>query len=86
MFNVPSRTGKLKDISSFDSVFFNVSAKQSNFMDPQLRLLLEVTYEAIIDAGYNPIELRGSKTGVFIGVTSSESVDYWTADADKSNG
>ena len=36
-------------------------------MDPQLRLLFKVTYEAIIDADYNPLELKGSQTGVFVG-------------------
>lgn len=55
-------------------------------MDPQLRLLLELTHEAIIDAGYNPQELRGTKTGVFIGVSDSESDEYWTADPELVNG
>lgn len=55
-------------------------------MDPQLRMLLELTYEAIVDAGYNPSELRGTRTGVFIGVSSSESDEYWTQDPDRVNG
>jgi fatty acid synthase len=48
---LPKRGGKLKDISKFDAAFFGVHGKQANGMDPQLRLLLEVTYEALIDAG-----------------------------------
>ena len=48
---LPTRGGKLKDISKFDATFFGVHPKQANAMDPQLRMLLEVTYEAIIDAG-----------------------------------
>ncbi|XP_058792836.1 fatty acid synthase [Phymastichus coffea] len=83
---LPARTGKLKDLSSFDATFFGVHAKQANVMDPQLRMLLELTHEAIIDAGINPAEIRGTRTGVFIGVSDSESDEYWTADPDKVNG
>lgn len=55
-------------------------------MDPQLRLLLELTHEAIVDAGLSPSELRGSRTGVFVGVSNSETEEMWTADPDKING
>ena len=70
----------------FDATFFGVHAKQAHVMDPQLRILLEATYEAIIDAGINPNDIRGSKTGVFIGVSASESDEYWTNDPDQING
>ncbi|XP_011499008.1 PREDICTED: fatty acid synthase [Ceratosolen solmsi marchali] len=83
---LPSRTGKIKDLASFDATFFGVHAKQANVMDPQQRMLLELTHEAILDAGFNPAEIRGSKTGVFIGVSDSESDEYWTADPDMVNG
>ena len=53
MLGLPKRSGKLKDLSKFDAAFFGVHPKQSNTMDPQLRMLLEVTYEAITDAGKN---------------------------------
>lgn len=43
--------GKLKDLSKFDAQFFGVHGKQANLMDPQARILLELTYEAIVDAG-----------------------------------
>ncbi|GFW74392.1 hypothetical protein TNCV_2412911 [Trichonephila clavipes] len=46
----PKRLGQLKDISKFDNDFFNVSEKQAHFSDPQGRMLLETTYEAIVDA------------------------------------
>ena len=48
---LPKRTGKLKDLRSFDATFFGVHAKQAHVMDPQLRILLELTHEAIVDAG-----------------------------------
>ncbi|XP_054286913.1 fatty acid synthase-like [Macrosteles quadrilineatus] len=86
MYGLPTRTGKLKDLKHFDATFFGVHAKQAHVMDPQLRMLLELTHEAIIDAGINPQTVRGSKTGVFIGVSASESDEFWTADPEKVNG
>ncbi|KAI4472195.1 fatty acid synthase [Holotrichia oblita] len=86
LHGLPTRTGKLKDIQYFDATFFGVHAKQANVMDPQLRLLLELTHEAIVDAGISPAEIKGSKTGVFVGVSDSESSEYWTQDPDQING
>lgn len=86
MYGLPERSGKLKELNLFDATFFGVHAKQAHVMDPQLRILLEATYEAIIDAGINPNDIRGSKTGVFIGVSASESDEYWTNDPDQING
>nr|XP_018905067.1 PREDICTED: fatty acid synthase [Bemisia tabaci]XP_018905075.1 PREDICTED: fatty acid synthase [Bemisia tabaci] len=83
---LPTRTGKLPDLEHFDATFFGVHAKQANVMDPQLRMLLELTYEAIIDAGMNPQDVRGSRTGVFIGVSASESDEFWTQDPEQVNG
>lgn len=51
IYGLPKRNGKLKDISHFDASFFGVHPKQANTMDPQLRLILEVAYEAIVDGG-----------------------------------
>jgi fatty acid synthase len=48
---LPTRTGKLKDLAHFDATFFGVHAKQAHVMDPLLRMLLELTHEALIDAG-----------------------------------
>ncbi|XP_015587765.1 fatty acid synthase [Cephus cinctus] len=86
LHGLPTRNGKLKDLAFFDSTFFGVHAKQAHVMDPQLRMLLELTHEAILDAGVNPAELRGSNTGVFIGVSSSESDEFWTKDPEEVNG
>jgi len=55
---MPKRCGKLKDLTKFDASFFGVHPKQANGMDPQLRMLLEVTYEALNDAGALTIQVR----------------------------
>ena len=70
---IPARMGLIDDIEKFDATFFGVPSKQTNFMDPQGRLLIEVAYEAILDAGVCPKSIRGSKTGVFIGSGFCES-------------
>ncbi|XP_008180398.1 fatty acid synthase isoform X2 [Acyrthosiphon pisum] len=86
LYGLPSRTGKLKGLEYFDASFFGVHAKQAEVMDPQLRLLLESTYECIVDAGVNPDEMRGSKTGVFVGTFQSETDDYWGRVQERVNG
>ncbi|XP_028050812.1 fatty acid synthase [Monomorium pharaonis] len=83
---LPIRSAKIKDLSSFDATFFGIHPKQAHPMDPQLRMLLEVTYEAIVDAGVNPSTVRGSRTGVFIGVSLSETDEYWMKDLEAING
>ncbi|KAM8836140.1 fatty acid synthase [Spinachia spinachia] len=83
LHGLPKRNGKLKDISHFDAAFFGVHPKQANTMDPQLRLMLEVAYEAIVDGGFNPGALRGSKTGVYIGVSGSEAGEALSRDSEQ---
>jgi len=46
------RTGKMKDITQFDAEFFGYSPALAERSDPQQRMLLEVVYEAIVDAGW----------------------------------
>lgn len=80
LYGLPPRCGKLKDLSKFDATFFGVHAKQAHTMDPQLRLLLEVAFEAIMDAGINPASLRGTNTGVWVGVSGSEASEALSRD------
>lgn len=80
LYGLPRRSGKLKDLSKFDASFFGVHPKQAHTMDPQIRLLLEVTYEAIVDAGINPASLRGTNTGVWVGVSGSEASEALSRD------
>ncbi|KAI8442466.1 hypothetical protein MSG28_005966 [Choristoneura fumiferana] len=73
-------------LAHFDSAFFGVNPKQADLMDPQQRMLLELTHEAIVDAGFNPEELRGSRTGVYLGVSCSETGEIWDANVDSIQG
>ncbi|XP_069122700.1 fatty acid synthase-like [Argopecten irradians] len=86
LFGLPERNGKLVDLSKFDAAFFGVSPKQADVMDPQLKMLLEVTYEAISDAGVDPTSVRGTRTGVFVGVSVSEFHDTVASDAETIQG
>ncbi len=59
--------GFIDDVDKFDASFFNISPREAELMDPQQRILLELSFACIEDAGYRPSALSGSKTGVFTG-------------------
>ncbi len=59
-------------IDQFDSRFFRISPIEAQLMDPQQRMLLETSWEALEDAGFDPESLRNSRTGVYAGIGSSE--------------
>ena len=62
------RTGAFLDAAGdFDADFFGVSPREALTMDPQQRVLLETSWEAIERAGINPASLRGERVGVFAG-------------------
>ncbi|SHJ63210.1 Ketoacyl-synthetase C-terminal extension [Clostridium cavendishii DSM 21758] len=60
----------INDIDKFDCNFFNMSPREAKLMNPLQRLFLQTTYSALEDGGYGGDDLRGSKTGVFLGLVS----------------
>jgi len=78
----------LPDIAGFDADFFGISPREAEYIDPQQRLMLEVTVEALEHAGIPAESLQRSQTGVFVGACVSEygylasrdlsQVDVWT--------
>ena len=74
---VPGRTtckwgAFLDDVAGFDAEFFGIGDQEAAAMDPQHRLLLETSWEAVEHAGVDPASIAGSLTGVFMGLTQGD--------------
>ncbi|HEX2265129.1 MAG TPA: polyketide synthase, partial [Solirubrobacterales bacterium] len=64
--------GFLDEVDRFDPAFFGISPREATHMDPQQRLVLEVAWEALEDAGVAAERVAGSQTGVFLGIYNND--------------
>jgi len=70
--------GFMKEIDKFDPLFFGVSPREAQMMDPQQRIFLEHVWKAVEDSGQKVSELAGTKTGIFVGVATNDYLDFMT--------
>ena len=62
----------IDDIDQFDAEFFRISPLEAQLLDPQQRMMLETCWRALEDAGIDPESLRGTRTGVYAGMSNND--------------
>src|ERR1700738_1508802 len=77
---VTRRAGLVDDVTGFDAPFLGMSTRETRFMDPQHRLLLETAWRAVEHSGTAPSALADTNTGVFVGLATH---DYLAMAADE---
>ncbi len=72
--------GFVPGCENFDAAFFDISPREAESLDPQQRMLLEVSWEAMERAGLAPLDHFDSRTGVFIGISGSDYLRHISQD------
>ncbi len=78
--------GFIPEVDCFDALFFGISPREAALMDPQQRLFLTAVWRTIEDAGYRPSDLARSRTGLWVGVASSDYSELIRARVDDIDG
>jgi 6-methylsalicylic acid synthase len=62
----------MRDIEGFDAEFFQITPREAEYIDPQQRIMLELAWEALCDAGLPPTALAGTNAGVYVAANSND--------------
>ncbi|MGA5704466.1 SDR family NAD(P)-dependent oxidoreductase [Peterkaempfera bronchialis] len=79
---LPQRGGFLDEVLEFDAGFFGISPREARHLDPQHRLLLEVSWEALEDAGLPADRLPGTRAGLYLGIMWQDYREWLAGDPD----
>jgi len=67
--------GFMKEVDKFDPLFFGITPREAEMMDPQQRIFIETVWNAIEDSGHKVSDLSGTKTGLFVGASAKDYID-----------
>ncbi|MEH1949613.1 MAG: beta-ketoacyl synthase N-terminal-like domain-containing protein [Nostoc sp.] len=79
-------SGLIEASDEFDAQFFGISPREAKMTEPQQRLMLELSWSCLEDAGYSPSQLSGSPVGVFIGACNYDSILFFNQDQENIEG
>ncbi len=71
--------GFMREVDKFDPLFWGISPREAEMMDPQQRIFLETVWHAIEDSGHRVSELAGTRTGLFVGAATRDYIDLMGA-------
>lgn len=75
------RSGYLDNIALFEPEYFSISHEECRYIDPQQRLLIELVEEAILNAGYNPMQLSNKNIGLFLAASQNNYTEKFSVDS-----
>lgn len=81
----PKWGGYLDGIDQFDAKFFGISAREARLIDPQQRLLMQTSWQAIESLGIHPEDFKGTRTGVFVGISTFDYMQRQMLDTEELN-